>query len=217
VFTTVPGRLGRVIQKKSSIGWAIEMKKFWSLLQNRMVWTTAAALLTIVALPAIFILVLKALGFVHGASPHTWLLDSELNVPRHGLWGGAGSGLGGRFGHKGPGKGGKGGKGVGKGGSGSGPGSGPSGPSGPSTSSGPVSPVDNKYLGNRGRDPSPGYYTPTPGYTGPPADDPAFKQAQQQLKGENPQMNDDTPPPPSASPNPVYLFYQALVSHLQGN
>jgi hypothetical protein len=71
------------------------MKKFLPLLQNRMVWTTAGALLAIVALPAFFVLVLKALGFVHGASLHKWLLDSELNVPRHGLWGGVGSGMGG--------------------------------------------------------------------------------------------------------------------------
>ena len=51
------------------------MKKIWSLLHQRIVWTIGAAVLAGVAVPAIVGLVLKALGLLHGASLHTWLLD----------------------------------------------------------------------------------------------------------------------------------------------
>ena len=52
------------------------MKKIWSLLHQRIVWMIGAALLAIAAVPAIVAPVLKALGLVHGASLHTWLLTS---------------------------------------------------------------------------------------------------------------------------------------------
>ena len=53
------------------------MKKIRSLLQHEIVWTSGVALLAIVAAPAIVVLVLKALGWVHGASLHTWLLERK--------------------------------------------------------------------------------------------------------------------------------------------
>jgi len=183
------------------------MKKLRSLLQNRLVWTTGAALLAIFALPAIFILVLKALGFVHGASLHTWLLDSELNVPGSGLWGGAGSGLAGGAGgagNTGPGNGGKnsgtggkspgtGGKSPGTGGKGSGSGSGPSRPGSPTS---PTTPT----------------YTPTVGNPTDPQSalsDPSFRQAQQQYMNQNPITQ--TPTQPTSGPiNTVYTLYHAL-------
>lgn len=56
------------------------MKKLWALFQHRIVWTSGVALLAIVAVPAILILVLKALGLVHGTSLHTWLLDVGQGV-----------------------------------------------------------------------------------------------------------------------------------------
>jgi hypothetical protein len=85
------------------------MKKIWSLLQHRIVWTSCAALLVIVAVPAIVGLVLKALGLVHGASLHTWLLDSTTaNVPPHGVTASGGAAVGATTGGKGSGKGGKG-------------------------------------------------------------------------------------------------------------
>jgi hypothetical protein len=56
------------------------MKKIRSLLQHEIVWTSGVALLAIVAAPAIVVLVLKALGWVHGASLHTWLLDVGQNM-----------------------------------------------------------------------------------------------------------------------------------------
>jgi hypothetical protein len=189
------------------VGGAIEMKKLWSLLQNRMVWTTGAALLAIVALPAIFILVLKALGFVHGASLHKWLLDYELNVPGHGLWGSGGSGLAGGAGgaggagHTGPGNGGKGsgtgGKGSGTGGKGSGSGSGPSRPGSPTS---PTMPT----------------YTPTVGNPTDPQsalNDPAFRQTQQQYMNQNPIT--PTPTQPTGGPtNIVNTLYHALQNYL---
>ena len=49
-----------------------------------MVWTISAALLAVVAVPAIVGLVLKALGLLHGASLHTWLLDVGGNVDGEG-------------------------------------------------------------------------------------------------------------------------------------
>ena len=170
------------------------MKKLWSLLQNRLVWTTGAALLAIVALPAIFILVLKALGFVHGASLHTWLLDSELNVPGHGLWGGVGSGTAGTAGNTGPGNGGKG---SGTGGKGSGSGSGPSRPGSPTS---PTMPT----------------YTPTVGNPTDPQsalNDPAFRQAQQQYMNQNPITQTPTQPT-GGSTNIVYTLYHALENYL---
>jgi len=67
------------------------MKKLWSLLQNRIVWSSGAALLFIVAALAMLGLVLKALGLVHGASLHTWLLDVGQNMGAGGAAGSLGS------------------------------------------------------------------------------------------------------------------------------
>jgi hypothetical protein len=71
------------------------MKKIWSLLHYRIVWTIGTALLAIVAVPAILVLVLKALGLAHGASLHSWLLDVGQNMGPMGAAGGAGAGVGG--------------------------------------------------------------------------------------------------------------------------
>jgi hypothetical protein len=71
------------------------MKKIWSLLHLRIVWTIGAALLAIVAVPAILVLVLKALGLAHGASLHSWLLDVGQNMGPMGAAGGVGAGVGG--------------------------------------------------------------------------------------------------------------------------
>jgi hypothetical protein len=57
------------------------MKRIRALLHHRIVRTTGAALLAIVAVPAIVGLVLKALGLLHGVSLHTWPLDVGHNVP----------------------------------------------------------------------------------------------------------------------------------------
>jgi len=73
------------------IAEANEMKKFSSLFQNKTVWTLCAALLAIVAVPAIVGLVLKVLGSVHGASLHTWLFDVGQNMGSAGALGAAGA------------------------------------------------------------------------------------------------------------------------------
>jgi hypothetical protein len=67
------------------------MKKLWSLLQNRIVWSSGAALLFIVAAPAMLGLLLKVLGLVHGTSLHTWLLDVGQNMGAGGAAGAFGS------------------------------------------------------------------------------------------------------------------------------
>lgn len=77
------------------------MKKIWSLLHHRIVWTIVAALLAIVAVPAIVGLVLKALGLVHGSSLHSWLLDAGQNVDGGGAAGSFGSAAGGFSPHPG--------------------------------------------------------------------------------------------------------------------
>ena len=56
------------------------MSKIWSPVHPRIVWTLGAATLAIAAGPAIVVLVLKALGFVHAAALHTGLLDVGQNV-----------------------------------------------------------------------------------------------------------------------------------------
>jgi hypothetical protein len=192
------------------IGGFIEMKKISSLLQNRMVWATGAALLAIVAAPAIVGLVLKALGWVHGASLHTWLLDVGQNMGSGGAAGsfGAGAAAGGQPGGKGSGNGGKGsgsggkgsgsgGKGSGSGGKGSGSGSGPSRPGSPTS---PTTPT----------------YTPTVGNPTDPQSalsDPAFRQAQQQYMNQNPVTQ--TPAQPTGGPiNIVSTAYHALENYL---
>lgn len=71
------------------VGGSIKMKKIWMLGHHRIVWTIGAALLAIVAVPAIVGLVLKALGLLHGASLHSWLLDVGHNVDGEGAIGGA--------------------------------------------------------------------------------------------------------------------------------
>jgi hypothetical protein len=86
-----PQTVGTGHSENEFIGWAIEMKKLWSLLQHRVVWTSGAALLVIVAAPAMVGLVLKALGLVHGASLHTWLFDVGQNMGADGAAGSLGS------------------------------------------------------------------------------------------------------------------------------
>jgi hypothetical protein len=73
------------------IAEANEMKKLSSLFQNKTVWTLCAALLAIVAVPAIVGLVLKVLGSVHGASLHSWLFDVGQNMGSDGALGAAGA------------------------------------------------------------------------------------------------------------------------------
>jgi hypothetical protein len=165
------------------------MKNIRSLLQNEIVWTSAAALLAIVAAPAIVGLVLKALGWVHGASLHMWLLDVGQNMGSGGAAGsfGAGAAAGGQ----------PGGKGSGNGGKGSGNGSGPSRPGSPTS---PTTPT----------------YTPT---VGSPADpqsalsDPAFRQAQQQYMNQNP-ITQTPAQPTGGSTNIVNTLYHALQNYL---
>jgi hypothetical protein len=70
------------------------MKKLCSHFQHRIVWTASAALLAMVAGPAVLVLVLKALGIVHGTSLHTWLLDVPLNVDGSGAAGAGGAAAG---------------------------------------------------------------------------------------------------------------------------
>jgi len=163
------------------------MKKIWTLSHHRMVWTTGAVMLAIAAVPALVGLVLKTLGFVHGTSLHTWMLDVGQNLGASGAVGAAGAAAAGKAGQKGSGKGGKG---SGKGGSGK----------------GPVDPRGPDY--NNSNDPSPGNYTPTRGTN--PLDDPAFKQAQQQFSNHNPQSNPSATP----TPNPVNTAYKALQNYL---
>jgi hypothetical protein len=74
------------------------MKKIWSLLHHRVVWTMGAALLAIVAVPAIVGLVLKALGLVHGASLHAWLHEPGQNVSFSAAVGSLGAGAAGSAG-----------------------------------------------------------------------------------------------------------------------
>ncbi len=71
------------------------VKKIWSVLHHRIVWMIGAALLAIVAVPAIVSLVLKALGLVHGASLHTWLHNVGLNVSFSAAVGSLGAGAAG--------------------------------------------------------------------------------------------------------------------------
>jgi uncharacterized membrane protein YgcG len=68
------------------------MKKIWPLLHHRIVWAIGGALLAGVAAPVMVGLVLKALGLLHGASLHTWLLDVGQNVTPIGAAGGAAAG-----------------------------------------------------------------------------------------------------------------------------
>jgi hypothetical protein len=56
------------------------------------VWAIGRALLAGIAVPVIVGLVLKALGLIHGASLHTWLLDTGRNVDASGFWGSLGAG-----------------------------------------------------------------------------------------------------------------------------
>ena len=186
------------------------MKKIRSLLQHEIVWTSGVALLAIVAAPAIVVLVLKALGWVHGASLHTWLLDVGQNMGSDGAVGsfGAGAAAGGQAGGKSSGNGGKGsgnggkgsgngGKGSGKGGKGSGSGSGPSRPGSPTS---PTMPT----------------YTPTVGNPADPQSalsDPAFRQAQQQYMNQNPITQTPTQPT-GGSTNIVNTLYHALQNYL---
>ena len=67
------------------------MKKLWSPFLPRIVWTSGAALLAIVAVPAISVLVLKALGLVHSASLHACLFDVGQNMGADGAAGSLGS------------------------------------------------------------------------------------------------------------------------------
>lgn len=68
------------------------MKKIGLLLHHRIVGTIGAALLAGVAAPVLVGLVLKALGWLHGASLHTWLLDVGQNVTPIGAAGALGAG-----------------------------------------------------------------------------------------------------------------------------
>ena len=71
------------------------MKEIWSSIHHRIVLKAAAIVLAIIAVPAILLLVLKALGLAHGASLHSWLLDVGQNMGPMGAAGGAGAGVGG--------------------------------------------------------------------------------------------------------------------------
>ena len=62
-----------------------------SLSHKRIVWTSGAALLLILAAPAMVSLIVKALGLVHSASLHTWLLDVGQNMGADGAAGSLGS------------------------------------------------------------------------------------------------------------------------------
>jgi hypothetical protein len=72
-----------------------ELKKFWRPLHHRIVWVIAGALLAVIAAPVIAGFVLKALGLIHGASLHTWLLDVSSNVNAGGASGALGAGASG--------------------------------------------------------------------------------------------------------------------------
>ena len=67
------------------------MKTIRALSHHRMVLTFGAALLAIVAVPAIVDLVIKVLGLAHGSSLPTWLLDVGENSTAGGAAGGAGA------------------------------------------------------------------------------------------------------------------------------
>lgn len=67
------------------------MKEISSFFDHRMLWTTGAALLAIVAVPAIVGLVLNALGLMYGVSPHSWLLDFSSNAGAEGALGAVGA------------------------------------------------------------------------------------------------------------------------------
>jgi hypothetical protein len=145
------------------------------------------ALLAIVAVPAVVGLVLKALGLMHGASLHTWLLDVGQNM-------GSG-GANGAFGSAAATAGTPGGKGSGTGGKGSGSGS-----KGPGSPTSPTMPT----------------YTPTAGSPGDPQsalNDPAFRQAQQQYMNQNP-ITQTPSQPTSGSTNIVNTLYHALQNYL---
>jgi len=71
------------------------MKKTWSFLNHRTAWMMAGAVLAVVAIPIAIDAVLKALGWIHGASLPTWLLDVGQNVPPIGAAGGLGAGAAG--------------------------------------------------------------------------------------------------------------------------
>jgi hypothetical protein len=149
------------------------MKKIWQLFDRRIVWTIGVALLAIAAVPALVDLVLKALGSVHGASLHTWLLDYSLNANGAGAAGAAGAGAAAAAGsHR---------------------------PKNPTTS-----PADGRTHS--------GGYTPTPGYKGPPQDDPAFKNAQQQLSHDL-HANDPVPTPSTPHINVANTIYEATKSY----
>lgn len=66
------------------------IERFWRPLPHRIVWMIAAALLAGTAAPIIG-LALKALGLIHGASLHTWLLDVGSNVDAGGATGAIGA------------------------------------------------------------------------------------------------------------------------------
>jgi hypothetical protein len=161
------------------------MKKIWSLLQHRIVWTSGAAMLAIAAVPVIVGLVLKALGLVHGASLHTWLLDVGQNMGSGGAAGSFGAGAAGGFGGPGggPGK-----------GSGGGPGSGPSSPTSPTT---------------------PNYNPTTGSPSDPQSalNDPALAKAQQQYMNQHPSQQSPSQPT-SGSTNIVNTLYHALQYYL---
>jgi len=70
---------------------SIDMKKIWSLLHQRIVWTIGAAVLAGVAAHPVLGLVLKALGWLHGDSLHAWLLDVGHNMGPLGAAGGLGA------------------------------------------------------------------------------------------------------------------------------
>jgi len=71
------------------------MKRFRCLLHHRTVRTIARALLAGVSLPVMVGLVLKALGLLHGASLHLWLLDVQQNLGFDGALGALGAGAAG--------------------------------------------------------------------------------------------------------------------------
>lgn len=127
-------------------------------------------LLAIAGGAAVAVIAIKLIALLAAAFDISFLRNVPKNVPPVAAVGGLGAGLGGGAtgGGKGSGKGG-GGKGSGKGGGGKGSGGG-----GGGGNQNPIAP-------SGGNNPAPGSYTPTPGYEGHEADDPALKNAQDNL------------------------------------
>jgi hypothetical protein len=86
-----PRAVGTGHAESEFIGGVIEMKKLRSLLQHRIVLTTGRALLAFIAVAMIADLLLRAMGLVQCASPHTWLLDVQQNLGADGAAGAAGA------------------------------------------------------------------------------------------------------------------------------